>query len=90
MPLRGGRAYRQHTTFKARIRERDNNRCQLCGCTYGEWCSRHLAPVTQLDVAHIVPWPKGQSTPGNMRTVCHPCNKLEGHATVVAVRWDIG
>lgn len=32
MPIRGGRAYWQHTTFKARIRERDG---QLVTCVTG-------------------------------------------------------
>lgn len=88
--IRGGRAYRQHTTFKAKIRERDGNRCQLCGCAVGDVCDRHYAPVGQLDVAHIVPFKNGGlSTPENMRAVCHPCNKREGYGTEheVAVRW---
>ena len=79
MPIRGGTAYRQHTTFKARIRERDGYRCQLCGCGVGDVCDRHWAQVGQLDVAHIVPFKDGGlSTPSNMRVVCHPCNKREG------------
>ena len=59
MPIRGGRAYRQHSTFKARIRERDGHRCQLCGCGVGDVCDRHWSTVTQIDVAHIVPFKDG-------------------------------
>ena len=82
MGIRGGRAYRQHSTFKAAIRLRDGYRCQLCGCTQGEVCDRHWAPVSQLDVAHIIPFKDGgPSTPENMRVVCHPCNKREGYGT---------
>jgi 5-methylcytosine-specific restriction endonuclease McrA len=82
MPIRGGKAYRQATSFKARIRERDDHKCQLCGCGLGEVCDRHWAVVSQLDVAHIVPFKDGGlSTPYNMRVVCHPCNKREGYGT---------
>ncbi len=82
MPIRGGKAYRQHSSFKERIRERDGHRCQLCGCGIGEVCDWHWAPVGQLDVAHRVPFKDGGlSTPSNMRLVCHPCNKREGYAT---------
>jgi len=70
-----GKAYRQSQAFKAQIRERDGNRCQLCGCGLGDVCDRHMAPVSQLDVAHIVPWPEGASTPDNLCVMCHPCNK---------------
>ena len=55
---------------------------QLCGCGLGEVCGRHWAMVTQLDVAHVVPFKEGGlSTPDNMRVVCHPCNKREGYGT---------
>ena len=82
MPIRGGRAYRQHTTFKAAIRERDGYRCQLCGCGIGGMCGLHWAVVGQLDVAHIIPFKDGGlSTPDNLRTLCHSCNKREGNGT---------
>lgn len=82
MPIRGGRAYRQATSYKEAIRKRDDYQCQLCGCGLGDVCDRHWAPVGQLDVAHIVPFKDGGlSTPGNMRVVCHPCNKREGYGT---------
>ena len=76
--IRGGSAYRQHTSFKEAIRRRDNYTCQLCGCRVGEVCNLHYAPVSQIDVAHIVPFKYGGlSTPDNMRVLCHPCNKRE-------------
>ena len=81
MPIRGGRAYNQHKTYKIAIKERDGYRCQLCGCGVGDVCDRHMIPVSQLDVAHIVPWPGGDSTPENQRTLCHPCNKREGYGS---------
>ena len=79
--LRGGRTYRQRTSFKDAIKKRDNHTCQFCGCKVGEVCGLHYAPVSQLDVAHIIPWPQGPSTPENMRTLCHPCNQREGFGT---------
>lgn len=82
MPIRGGRAYRQSSEYKAIILERDHHRCQVCGCALGQVCNLHYAPVTQLDVAHIVPWAETHdSTPSNMRAICHPCNKREGYHT---------
>ncbi len=82
IPIRGGKAYRQSTNYKERIRRRDGHRCQLCGCRVGMVCDRHWAIVTQIDVAHIVPFKDGGlSTPDNMRVVCHPCNKREGAGT---------
>ena len=80
--ISGGSAYRQNATFKAAIRQRDGNKCQLCGCSLGQVCDRHYAPVSQLDVAHIIPFKDGgPSTLENMRVVCHPCNKREGYGT---------
>lgn len=81
MPIRGGKAYRQHTSYKDAIKQHDGYKCQLCGCGVGEACDMHWASVSQLDVAHIIPWPEGLSTPENQRTLCHPCNKREGHGT---------
>jgi 5-methylcytosine-specific restriction endonuclease McrA len=58
----GGTAYRQKQSFKQYIRERDKYTCQLCG-GYGD----------QVD--HIVPHAVSQdSTVGNMRVLCKPCN----------------
>ena len=74
MPIRGGKAYRQHQSYKKVILERDGYRCRTCGCGLGDVCDLHLAPVGQLDVAHIVPHPLGASTPDNQRVLCHPCN----------------
>ena len=48
--IRGGRAYRQHTSFKRAILKRDGYRCQICWRTLGE------SGVRQLDVAHILPY----------------------------------
>src|SRR3990167_4504940 len=82
MPVRGGKAYRQSTAYKEAIRQRDRYQCQLCGCGVGGSCDRHWSQVTQIDVAHIVPFKDGGlSTPDNMRAVCHPCNKREGNGT---------
>ena len=69
--IRGGRAYRQHVSYKRVILEQDDYKCQLCGRGKGE------GGVRQLDVAHIVPWKAGgASTPENMQALCHSCNCL--------------
>jgi len=82
MPIRGGKTYKQATTYKQAILERDGHRCRLCGCGMGEVCNLHYAPVSQLDVAHIEPWAVGRnSTPGNQRVLCHPCNVRERYGT---------
>ena len=64
-------------TFKTHILQRDNYRCRLCGCAVGEVCNAHYAPVSQLDVAQVIPWPLGPLSPDNMRATCHPCNARE-------------
>lgn len=76
MPIRGGKAYNQHSTYKAAVLRRDGHHCQLCGCGLGETCARHAyMPVEQLDVAHVVPFKAGGlSTPENMQVQCHRCN----------------
>lgn len=76
--LRGGKAYRQKGPYKQAILQRDGHRCQTCGCGVGEaTCGRH-APVSQLDVAHRVPFKDGGlSTPDNQRVLCHSCNQME-------------
>ncbi len=74
MPIRGGVTYKQATSYKDAILEKDGRQCQECGCRVGETCGLHWATVRQLDVAHIVPWPEGSSTPDNQRVLCHPCN----------------
>lgn len=77
MPIRGGTAYRQHSSYKRAILERDGHRCQVCGCRIGESCSGH-APVRQMDVAHKVAWADGgASTPDNQVAMCHPCNQRD-------------
>ena len=82
MPVRGGKSYRQSRNFRATILCRDNHQCQLCGCQVGQVCDRHYAPVSQMDVAHIVPFKAGGlTTLENVRAVCHPCNKREGFGT---------
>ena len=69
--IRGGRAYRQHTSFKRVILERDGYRCQIC------WRAKGEGGVRQLDVAHILPHQRGGlSTPDNMQVLCHSCNCL--------------
>ena len=80
--ITGGTAYRQGPGYKRMILERDNYECQICGCTIGEVCNMHYAPVTQLDVAHIIPFKDGgMSTPDNQRCTCHPCNMRERYKT---------
>jgi len=60
----GGKAYRQHQSLKAFIRERDNYTCQLCGKE--GWI-----------VDHIVPWRVSRdSSIGNLRVLCQRCNVL--------------
>ena len=60
--LRGGGAYRQHTSFKEDIRQRDNDTCQVCG-----------APGQDVD--HIVPYAvSGETRPEGVRVLCHRCN----------------
>ena len=76
--LRGGHAYRQTQAFKQAIRERDGYQCCICECGIGDVCDLHYAPVSQVDVAHVTPWRSGgESTPANMRVLCHPCNVRE-------------
>jgi len=58
----GGKAYRQHQTLKAFIRERDGYTCRLCG--EEGWM-----------VDHIVAWGVSHdSTVSNLRVLCHACN----------------
>jgi len=77
-----GTAYRQSPEFREGIRRRDGDRCQLCGCAVGQVCNLHYASVGRLDVAHIIPWEQSHdSTPANMRLLCHPCNCRERYGT---------
>ena len=70
--FRQNTCYRQHKDYKAKIRERDNHTCQECGGKLGEH------GIRQLGVAHIVPWIVSRdSSPDNLRTLCHSCNKRE-------------
>lgn len=67
---------------RARIFNRDGQRCQLCGCAVGQGCNLHYSSVTKLDVAHIVPWADTHDTSdGNLRILCHPCNMREAYHT---------
>lgn len=60
--IRGGCAYRQHTSFKNFIRNRDNYTCQQCGKPAHE-------------VHHIIPYAVcHESTPDNMCVMCRRCN----------------
>lgn len=52
------------------IYERDNYRCKCCG---------KLGYKTDLEIDHIIPISKGgKSTPDNLQTLCHRCNKAKG------------
>lgn len=54
------------------IYERDNFICRRCG-----WNGRNAKNGLEID--HIVPISKGgKSTPDNLQTLCHKCNKLKG------------
>ena len=74
---RGGTTYRQRTTFKQSIHERDNHTCQVCG-----------APSQEVD--HIIPWAiSHDSTPKNMRAICIKCNRnLRRERVDAALPWD--
>ncbi len=62
MPMRGGYHYRQHTTLKNYIRERDNHTYQVCG-----------APGNIID--HVIPYAiSHNSFIPNLRVLCHACN----------------
>ena len=64
--------YHQSTEYKAKIRERDNYTCQTCGGKLGEY------GIRQLDVAHIIPFAVSKdSSPDNLRCLCHSCNRRE-------------
>ena len=55
--------YRIKQYHKARIRERDNHTCQLCG-EYGH------------EVDHIIPWTVSHdSNDSNLRVLCVKCNR---------------
>ena len=61
-PLRGGKAYRQATGFKAEIRRRFNHICQRCG-------------GPGRDVAHTPAYEKsGHTVPEEVTLLCHRCN----------------
>ncbi len=60
--IKGGKHYRQHTSFKDFVRRRDNYTCQLCG-EYGNI------------VDHIIPYAvKPETTLEGVRTLCRACN----------------
>lgn len=58
----GGNAYRQHTTLKNFIRERDHYTCQICG-EYGDQVD-HIIPYAISHDSHI----------SNLRVLCRKCN----------------
>ena len=54
--------YRQHEKYKERIRAKFNYTCQLCG-------------KPGRDVDHIIPFAiSHDSSPLNLRVLCHQCN----------------
>ncbi len=58
----GGEHRQQHITLKEYVRSRDNHTCQICG-----------RPGEQVD--HIIPWAiSHDSSLGNLRILCLPCN----------------
>ena len=60
--LRGGHSYRQHTSFKEHIRQRDGFTCAKCG-----------SPGYQ--VHHIIPWAvSGETRPEGVEVLCRSCN----------------
>ena len=59
---KGGWAYRQNTSLKNYIRQRDSYTCQICG--EEGWI-----------IDHIVPWAiSHDSRIENLRVLCHRCN----------------
>ena len=60
--IKGGRTYRQRTSLKHQILERDKHVCQVCG-----------APAAFID--HIIPYDVSKdSTVSNLRAICLKCN----------------
>jgi len=63
MGIVGGKAYRQHQSFKRVIRERDSYTCQECG-------------KPAIEVHHIIPYRECHETkPDNVRVMCPTCNR---------------
>ena len=55
-------AYRERTTYKKKILDRDNHTCQLCG-----------KPGNIVD--HIIPWRVSHdNSESNLRCLCRKCN----------------
>lgn len=60
---KGGQAYRQKTSLKRIVMERDNYTCYLCG-----------RPAQEVD--HVIPWAiSHNSTLSNLRAICIKCNR---------------
>ena len=66
--------WQNRSGYRRKIRERDNYTCQLCG-------------KPGYDVDHIVPWHiSHDSSPSNLRVLCHPCNLIGRRQTLPANR----
>ena len=62
-------AYRQKPKYRETIFQRDGFACQLCGKTRQDG--------VQLDLDHVVPYHiSHDSSPSNLRVLCHPCNLI--------------
>lgn len=73
--MRPLRRTRKHVPKRMRylVIERDNYRCRACG----------RSPATErgvkLHIDHIIPWSKGgETSPGNLQTLCGDCNIGKG------------
>jgi 5-methylcytosine-specific restriction endonuclease McrA len=52
------------------VMKRDNFACKYCG-----WSpAKSSDPKKELEVDHIIPWPKGETVLDNLQTLCSVCN----------------